>query len=243
MPMIAAALSLSLVVVAFGQPITEDRPTILLVSAAVPFASSGIAPRPSPPARSSNSIASPATRSGPDSKESGVLSDAVVLLLGTLLSLYVTVVFERQKRFGDLLRDVGRTRQHFEGYPVSPGPKDLEHAHTQTVNFWRFLENKEWGLAADGHHQASARINRLKAFFFRAAACIEKMQSGDTKGLPVDQYLMEFQSEYQRIYDGEFRQYESTIHPTMWALIRPFPHPVLPKSLTAVGVNDFDTLL
>jgi hypothetical protein len=180
---------------------------------------------------------------GPDRNGSGVLSDVLVLLLGTLLSLYATVVFERRKRFGELLRDVGRTRQHFEGYPVSPGPKDLEHAHKEKVRFWHFLEDKEWSLAADGHHRAAARINRLKAFFFRVATCIEKMQSRNTNGLAVDQYLTEFQSEYQRIYDSEFRQYESTIHPTIWAVIRPFPHPVLPRSLTAVIVNDFDALL
>lgn len=175
--------------------------------------------------------------------ESGVYSDVLVLFLGTLLSLYATVVFERRKRFGEILRDVGRTRQHFQGYPVSPSPRDLEYAHTETVRFWHFLEEKEWELAADGHREAAARINRLHAFFFRVATCIEKMRSKKTNGLTVDQYLMEFQSEYQRIYDSEFRQYELTIRPTMWALFRPLPHPVLPRSLTVVSGDDFLALL
>jgi hypothetical protein len=175
--------------------------------------------------------------------EAKVFSDVLVLLLGTLLSLYATVVFERRKRFGEILRDVGRTRQHFDGYPVSPGPKTLEHAHDETVKFWHFLEDSEWALAADGHNPAALRINRLNAFFYRVATCIEKMQSGNTKGLPVDQYLAEFQAEYNRIYDSEFRQYESTIRPTIWALLRPLPNPVLPKSLSAANVDYFDILL
>lgn len=175
--------------------------------------------------------------------ESHVFSDVLILLLGTLLSLYATVVFERRKRFGEILRDVGRARQHFQGYPVSPGPKDLEYAHTETVRFWHLLEEKEWELAADGHREAAARINRLHTFFFRVATCIEKMQSKKTNGLTVDQYLMEFQSEYHRIYDSEFIQYESTIRPRKWALFRPLPHPVLPKSLTGYAGDDFLALL
>ncbi len=223
MPKIAAALWLGLIVVSAGR--ARGTP-----------ATSRPATQPSATSRA----AAPDASGG---MESGVFSDVLVLLLGAILSLYATVVFERRKRFGEILRDVGRTRQHFQGYPVSPAPRDLEYAHTETVRFWHLLEEKEWELAADGHRDAAARINRLHSFFFRVAACIEKMQSKDTNGLAVDQYLMEFQSEYQRIYDSEFRQYESAIHPSMWALIRPLPHPVLPKSLTAVSGDDFIALL
>lgn len=231
MPKIAPAVWLSLVVIAAlqlrgphavdRQPMSQDHPTISLA---------GLAPIPP-------------TGTSRDTGESKVFSDVLVLLLGTLLSLYATVVFERRKRYGEILRDVGRTRQHFEGYPVSPGPESLEHAHSETVELWHFLEDREWALAADGHKSAALSINRLNAFFYRAATCIEKMQAGDTKGLTVDQYLAEFQSEYSRIYDSEFRQYESSIRPTIWALIRPFPNPVLPKSLSAASVDYFNILL
>ena len=223
MPKIAAALCLGFVVVSTGG--ARGTPGVS---------------RPATQSSAATQATAPNVRG---EKESGVLSDVLVLLLGTLLSLYATVVFERRKRFGEILRDVGRTRQHFQGYPVSPGPRDLEYAHTETVRFWHFLEEKEWELAADGHRDAAARINRLHSFFLRVATCIEKMQSKNTKGLAVDQYLMEFQSEYQRIYDSEFRRYESAIRPSTWALIRPLPHPVLPKSLTAYSGDDFIALL
>lgn len=163
------------------------------------------------------------------------------LFLGAAVSFYATIVFERYKRFGDILREIGQARAHSEIYPTSLS--DLNRAHSKAIEFWRFLESQQWELDADGHHKAAAEVARLVAFAYRNCACIEHMLRDKEKGSPIETYLVAFQSDYQTIYGKEFIQFEKAIRPTRWALLRPKPSSILPTRQTAVVVSYFDRLL
>lgn len=165
------------------------------------------------------------------------------MLLGAVVSLYVTVVFERYTRFGELLREVARARQHFEGQAWSTSIEHLRRSHELTVAQFHLLEDKEWSLNADGHHKAAAAVGRLKNFTFRAAACVENMLASKTQGLTLSQYLSVFTSEYGSIQGREFVAFERRLHPSIPALLRPYPHPVMPTAATVTLVTYFDRLL
>jgi len=165
------------------------------------------------------------------------------MLLGALISLYVTVVFERYNRFGELMRTVARARQHFEGHPGSTAVAQLKRSHELSVAFFRLLDEIEWSLNAEGHYDAASGVARLKGFIFREVACVENMLAGKTKGLPLDQYLSLVTMEYAEIWNKEFVAFEAKLRPSIAALLRPYPHPVLPARMTAVIVNYFDKLL
>lgn len=172
-----------------------------------------------------------------------VVSNIVFMLVGAALSLYATIVFERFKRFKENVRSIGEARQLYEGYPVSLAQIELERAHGRAIDFWRLLESKQWALNADQHYRAAAKVDKLKNFAFRTTTLIEKLQRDDTKGLEKSQFLSAFQAEYNRIKSDEFVQFEKEIRPGWWALLKPFPNPVLPKQATTVMVNYFDKLL
>lgn len=169
--------------------------------------------------------------------------DVWLILLGAVVSLYVTVVFERYNRFGELMRRVARARQHFEGHPGSTAEAQLKRSRELSVEFFRLLDETEWSLNAEGHYDAAAGVGRLKGFIFRAVACIENMIAGKTKGLPLDQYLSLVTIEYAEAYNKDFVAFERKLRPSLPALLRPYPHPVLPTKATAVIVNYFDKLL
>ena len=168
--------------------------------------------------------------------------DLWLILLGAAVSLYTTVVFERYKRFGELMRSVARTRQNFEGHASSPATAHLTRAHELNKEFFHMLEETEWSLDTDGQHDAAAAVARLKGFIFRATACIENMLAGKTKG-SLDQYLSMFTIEYSEIYERDFTAYELHIRPQIAPLLRPYPHPVMRRKATAAFVNYFDKLL
>jgi hypothetical protein len=66
---------------------------------------------------------------------SGAASPVLFTLLGAVVSFYATVVFERYKRFGEILREVAQARRYDMGlgYPVSP--RDLGRAHPAALSF------------------------------------------------------------------------------------------------------------
>ena len=76
-------------------------------------------------------------------------SPMLSLLLGTILSLYVSTVYSRFRHYGRLVRELARSRIHNEGYPV--GPNDLQRAFPKSVEFWHMPERTAWELNADGH--------------------------------------------------------------------------------------------
>lgn len=165
------------------------------------------------------------------------------MLLGALISLYVTVVFERYNRFGELMRTVARARQHFEGHPGSTGAAQLKRSHELSVEFFRLLDETEWSLNAEGHYDAAAGVARLKGFIYREVACVENLLAGKTKRLTPSQYLSMVTVEYAEAWNRDFVAFERKLRPSMAALLRPYPHPVLPEKMTAVIVNYFDKLL
>ncbi len=169
-----------------------------------------------------------------------MVSNVVFMLLGAAISFYATVVFERYKRFGEILREVAQARVHAEACPISP--PDLSRARQKASEYWLFLESRQWALDAEGHHKAAARVGRLVSFAYRAAACIERMIKDQQKGSSIDAYFTAFQSEYGRIRDGEFVRFEETVRPSLRALLRPLPQPVLPGKRETILVDFFDRL-
>ncbi|MGH9436072.1 MAG: hypothetical protein ACRD06_08750 [Terriglobia bacterium] len=172
---------------------------------------------------------------------SGALSNIGFMFLGAAVSFYATIVFERYKRFGDILREIAQARVYAEGYPCSP--RDLARAHQKALDYWRFLEGRQWAIDCEGHHRAAAQVGRLVSFAYRTTACVERMLVDQQKGSSIDVYLSAFQSEFGRIRDREFLRFEEKLRPSIWALCRPFPQPVLPKRRDAILVDFFDRLL
>ncbi len=168
-------------------------------------------------------------------------SPVLFTLLGAIISLYATVVFERYKRFGEILREVAQARRYAEGYPVSP--RDLSRAHPAALDYWRFLERKQGDMNAEGQHEAAAQLGLLVSFAYRAAACIEKMLEDERNGIPIGVYFSAFQSEYVRIKDRDFIRFEANVRGRLRTFLRPLPQPVLPKQSTAILVDYFETLL
>ena len=169
-----------------------------------------------------------------------MVSNVLFMLLGAVISFFATIVFERYKRFGEILREVAQARVHAEGYPVSP--RDLVRAHGKALDYWRFLEGRQWTLDAEGHHKAAAQLGRLASFAYRTTAFIERMRNDLEKGSSIVAYFTAFQSEFSRIRDGEFVRFEDTVRPSVWALLVPAPQPILPKKRETVLVDFFDRL-
>jgi hypothetical protein len=169
-----------------------------------------------------------------------LLNNTLFMVLGAIISFYATTVFERYKRFGEILREVAQARVHAEGYPISR--RDLARADQKSLDYWRFLEERKWALDAEGHHKAAAQVGRLVSFAYRTTACIERMLEDQQKGLSVDAYLSAFQIEFARIKDKEFIRFEEKIRPAVWALLQPFPQAILPKRSDVILVDFFDHL-
>ena len=164
-------------------------------------------------------------------------------LLGAAIALYVTVVFERYKRFGGILRDVAQARRHSEGYPL--GLSDLPRAHDASLDYWRYLERKQGDMDAEGQHDAAAQIGRLVSFAYRATAKSERMLNDKNKGVSVSSvslYLSEFQMEYNRIKDRDFIRFEGGIHGKRAVFLHPWPQPILSNKATVILVDYFDRL-
>ena len=169
-----------------------------------------------------------------------IIDNALFMILGAAISFYATIVLERYKRFGEILREVAQARQYAEGYPLSR--RDLPRADQKSLDYWRFLEGRQWALDAEGHHKAAAQVGRLVSFAYRTTACIERMLEDQQKGVPIDAYLMAFQSEFARIKDKEFVRFEEKVQPTFWTFLRPFPQPILPTERDVILVDFFDRL-
>ena len=183
------------------------------------------------------------SRRGSEESSRWYWKDLWLILLGAAVSLYTTVVFERYKRFGELMRTVARTRQHFEGHASSTAVAHLERAHERSIAFYQMLEETEWSLDTDGQHKAAAAVAHLKGFMFQATTCIEHMLAKKTKGLTVDQYLSEYTNIYADVWSQVFLRFEDRIQPEIAPLLRPYPHPVMRRKATAVGVEYFNKLL
>jgi hypothetical protein len=169
--------------------------------------------------------------------------DLWLVLFGAVVSLYTTVVFERYKRFGELMRTVARNRQNFEGEAHSPNEAHLKRAHEKSMAFYGLLEETVWSLDTDGQHKAAAEVGRLQTFIFQATACVENMLAKQTKGLKLDQYLSEYTMIFGEVYHGVFGRFEDHIRPEIAPLLRPYPHPVMRRKATAIVVRYFDKLL
>jgi hypothetical protein len=170
-------------------------------------------------------------------------NDLWLVSLGAVVSLYTTVVFERYKRFGELMRTVARNRQNFEGVANSPNEAHLKRAHEKSMAFYRLLEETVWSLDTDGQHKAAAELGRLQTFMFQATVCVENMLANRTKGLSLEQYLSEYTMIFADINHEAFGRFEDHIRPEIAALLRPFPHPVMRRKATTILVQYFDKLL
>lgn len=163
------------------------------------------------------------------------------ILLGTLLSLYVTVVFDRYKRFRETLIDIAQARLHNDAYPVSVN--GLQPVCDAAIAYARLLERRQWTLDADGHLDAAAEVGKLTAFARLSALCIENLMNGATRGLTPDAYLAAFQGEFNRISGKHFVQFEQHLRPDRGALLRPWPRPPAPVARKVVPVDFFALLL
>lgn len=168
-------------------------------------------------------------------------STILFMILGVAISFYATIVFERYKRFGEVLRELVLARVPFEGYPISP--RDLSRAHMKAIEYWRFLETKKRVLDSEGHQKVAAKVGRLESFAYRTTACIERMLKDQNNNKPIDLYLGAFQSEYKQIKNKEFVRFEETHRPNWKSLLQPFPQSILPTKREHILVDYFDKLL
>ncbi|AOF82188.1 hypothetical protein BSY238_3139 [Methyloversatilis sp. RAC08] len=163
------------------------------------------------------------------------------ILFGTLLSLYVTVVFDRYRRFRETLIDIAQARLHNDAYPTAA--TGLQPVRDAALAYAQLLERKQWTLDADGHLDAAAEVGKLTAFARLSALCIENLLLGNTRGLTPDAYLVAFQGEYNRIIGRDFVQFEQRLTPDRGALLRPWPRPPAPVARKVVPVDYFNLLL
>jgi hypothetical protein len=171
-----------------------------------------------------------------------VLSPIVFLLIGAGVSFYATVVFERSKRFREMARALALMRLYNDGSPFSS--HDIARAYPGAIEFWRKIEDLQWGLDAEGHHNAAKHVARLTSFAANAARCIEYMLDQQEAGKSVNNYLSSFTGEYARIQTEEFTRFEDRLKPSKRALLMPRPHATLPSERGAGGVgNYFERLL
>jgi len=152
------------------------------------------------------------------------------IFLGALISIYATLIFARSTRFSETIRELEMNRQHFDGYPISRN--DLKRSLPKVIDFYHMVEKIEWRLNADGHYRAAGEVSRLRQFLYWVAAKIENMQSKGSELSSTELY--HFQLVYNKVHERErFVKFGSTLRPSLWALLRPFPHSTLPtKSIT-----------
>jgi hypothetical protein len=166
------------------------------------------------------------------------VKDVALLALGAMISFYATVVFERYKRFGEILREVARNRElSLEYLPDSKWSVNLELSYRRLQECQERLAECIWNLEADGHLKAAGKLARLRGFIWSATCCVDRMMNERTGHLSVEQFLEQFKTEYQQIFDADFQNFETQLHPSWSALLRPYPHPAHPESRVS---NDFD---
>ena len=118
----------------------------------------------------------------------------------------------------------------------------MARAHEEAFDYWRFLEGRQWALDSEGHTKAAAEVGRLVSFAYRTTACIERMLGDQQQSLAIDAYLTAFQSEFGRIKNREFVQFEKRVRPSVWAFLRPLPQSILPRKRETILVDFFDRL-
>ena len=165
---------------------------------------------------------------------SDVVIAAVSVLVGTILSLYFTVVFSRFVRYGELIRELARERQHFEGYPSSLN--SLEHSYPKAVAFWRNAERIEWSLNSDGHYKAGGQVGRVRQWAYWIAAKQEEIIRAYDDKAQQSLLLQSFQGYYHQNLE-KFRQFELNIQCSVIALLQPWPHQVMPKKSETILDN------
>jgi len=166
------------------------------------------------------------------------VKDIALLLLGAVISFYATVVFERYKRFGEMLRDTARSRElSLEYPPYSKSTVHLEIAYRQMESFREELAKTTWSLEVDGHLGAARKLAHLQSFVERAARCVDGMINERTGNLTTEEFLDRFKAEYKRIFEANFQSFEERLQPNWGALLQPYPHRTLPVSRVT---NEFD---
>ena len=168
-------------------------------------------------------------------------SNVGFILVGAILSLYFTVVFERYKTFGGILRDVAQARRHADVYPDSLS--DLTRAKSEMIRYRNLLESKRWTLDAEGHKETAAQVGRLQQFAYRAHACMLHMITEQEGGNSMGSYLAAFQIEYSKIMNSDFNSFEETLRPSRLTLLKPYSHPRLPSSRMDILSCDFFSAL
>ncbi|MBS1514651.1 MAG: hypothetical protein JSS63_06450 [Bacteroidetes bacterium] len=161
-------------------------------------------------------------------------------LIGFLGSMYGSIVFARWGRYKTTVRTIALARVHFEGYPI--GINDLQRACKSSDDFWRLLENSEWSLRSEGQFATALKVRRLQSFVYIANAKIGKMLNLRAKNTDINIHFMAFQTEYRKIYDSEFIQFEKKFKPNWIALITLKPHPILPTKGGTETVDYFKNL-
>lgn len=170
--------------------------------------------------------------------------DIVLLLLGAVISLYTTIVFERYKRFAEMLRAVARNRELSVEYPpYSTDTVNLEAAYRQMESFWEFLAESTWNLEAEGHREAAIHVARLQSYMKNASRCVGRMLGGSIGTMTAKQFLHKFTTEYRKIFDENFQCFEERLRPSWKALLQFYPHPTLPESRVTTDFDYFHELL
>ncbi len=179
----------------------------------------------------------------PTSRLSTLLWLVFGALIGTVFSIYATVVFDRYKQFTDLRGRLEGLRILFRGYPQSARQADLERALQHIEALYFQLERIEHQMRVGGHFRAASRVLTFANFIRNAGLCIGRMLDERTGAMPLDQYLSWYSTDFSE-YWASFVDLAETLKPNVVALLQPWPRPAKPrKSIVAAHEIYFDKLL
>lgn len=172
-----------------------------------------------------------------------VASPIVFTLVGALISLYAAIVFERYKRYVDIVREVRSKRLTLGSQFVPVYVEGLREAFRMGAEYREFLELKQGQLEAEGQLETARRVGELHAFAYEATERVLAMQNmldmQPAKKQAIETLLLRFQIRFAEIASDRFTNFEASFHPLVSALIRPWPQRLVAQSALAVATQFF----
>jgi len=171
---------------------------------------------------------------------SDVLLTGISLVLGAVLSIYVTVVYARYTHYSGLAREIAYRVE--DRLIRAASPDTIRFSYEKTLPFIEAMQRISWDLLADGHVSAGREAHELKAFAQANGEALEAMLAkADKKQLSSAEF-----SSYQQKFDaywtaGNFSTVAARIHPHHFAALSLLAKPVMSKQRYS-SVRDYPML-
>ncbi|NEN07752.1 hypothetical protein G3T36_17995 [Diaminobutyricibacter tongyongensis] len=179
-----------------------------------------------------------------------VVSPIVFVIVGAVISLYATIIFERYKFFVDTVREVRSARLTLGRDFLPVYVEGIPECCRLGYEYSNFLELKQGQLEAAGQSSTAKQIERLHAFAYEATGRIVAMQNAldlvagspekhAVKAKAIQNLLSAFQLRFNKVSRDEFTDFERNMRPNRGALLRPWPQPLVANEANASGVQYF----